>query len=48
MIFVEDYPHVDRQALRQLIRNARAERDAGKQPNSAKKLFKLLRAELDL
>ncbi|HAR07218.1 MAG TPA: ribosome-associated protein, partial [Cobetia sp.] len=48
VIFVEDYPHVDRQALRQLIRNARAERDAGKQPNSAKKLFKLLRAELDL
>ena len=47
VIFVEDYPHVDRQALRQLIRNARAERDAGKQPNSAKKLFKLLRAELD-
>lgn len=48
VLFVEDYPEVDRQALRQLIRNSRAERDAGKQPNSAKKLFKLLRAELDL
>ncbi|GED22150.1 ribosome biogenesis factor YjgA [Halomonas halmophila] len=41
--FIEDYPDTDRQALRQLIRNARRERDQGKPPTSARRLFKLIR-----
>lgn len=38
-----EYPDLDRQMLRQLIRNARRERDADKPPASARKLFRLLR-----
>lgn len=45
---VADYPDIDRQALRQLIRNARRERDAGKPPTSARKLFRLLRDAAEL
>ncbi|SDL59896.1 ribosome-associated protein [Modicisalibacter muralis] len=41
--FIAEYPDVDRQALRQLIRNARTERERGKPPASARKLFKLIR-----
>jgi len=41
--FVADYPDADRQALRQLIRNAQREREKGKPPASARKLFKLIR-----
>lgn len=41
--FIADYPDVDRQTLRQLIRNARNERERGKPPASARKLFKLIR-----
>lgn len=41
--FIADYPDVDRQALRQLIRNARSERERGKPPTSARKLYKLIR-----
>ena len=41
--FIADYPDVDRQALRQLIRNARSERQRGKPPTNARKLFKLIR-----
>ncbi|WP_163649891.1 ribosome biogenesis factor YjgA [Modicisalibacter sp. 'Wilcox'] len=41
--FIADYPDVDRQTLRQLIRNARSERERGKPPTSARKLFKLIR-----
>ncbi|MDR5868405.1 ribosome biogenesis factor YjgA [Halomonas koreensis] len=41
--FIADYPDVDRQALRQLIRNARRERDQGKPPTNARRLFKLIR-----
>ena len=41
--FIADYPDVDRQALRQLIRNAQREREKGKPPASARKLFKLIR-----
>lgn len=41
--FIADYPDVDRQALRQLIRNARSERERGKPPANARKLFKLIR-----
>ncbi len=41
--FIADYPDVDRQTLRQLIRNARSERQRGKPPTNARKLFKLIR-----
>lgn len=41
---LEEYPSADRQQLRQLIRNARQERDRAKPPASARKLFKLLRS----
>lgn len=41
--FLADYPDADRQALRQLIRNAQRERDADKPPASSRKLFKLIR-----
>jgi ribosome-associated protein len=41
--FVVEFPDAERQALRQLIRNARRERDQGKPPTSARRLFKLIR-----
>ncbi|WP_251978942.1 ribosome biogenesis factor YjgA [Salinicola avicenniae] len=41
--FIQAHPQVDRQMLRQLIRNARAERQREKPPASARKLFQLLR-----
>ncbi|MCM5703102.1 ribosome biogenesis factor YjgA [Larsenimonas salina] len=41
--FVKHYPNVDLQKLRQLVRNAQRERDNGKPPTSARKLFALLR-----
>jgi len=41
--FIADYPDVDRQALRQLIRNAAKEREQNKPPTNAKRLFKLIR-----
>lgn len=41
--FIEAFPDVDRQSLRQLIRNARQEREQGKPPTSARRLFKLIR-----
>lgn len=44
--FLQLRPNADRQALRQLIRNARRERAAGKPPASARALFRMLR-ELD-
>ncbi len=40
---LQAYPDADRQQLRQLIRNARRERDQGKPPAAARKLFKWLR-----
>jgi ribosome-associated protein len=40
------HPHADRQQLRQLARQARSERDAGKPPHAYRELFRLLR-ELD-
>ncbi|WP_046079781.1 ribosome biogenesis factor YjgA [Halomonas sp. HG01] len=46
--FIADYPDVDRQALRQLIRNARRERDQGKPPTNARRLFKLIRETAEL
>ncbi|WP_108446781.1 ribosome biogenesis factor YjgA [Halomonas denitrificans] len=41
--FVVEFPDVERQALRQLIRNARREREQGKPPTNARRLFKLIR-----
>ncbi|HET6565000.1 MAG TPA: ribosome biogenesis factor YjgA [Xanthomonadales bacterium] len=41
--FLELRPDADRQALRQLIRNARREMAAGKPPASARSLFRMLR-----
>lgn len=44
--FLQNRPDADRQALRQLIRNARREIAAGKPPASARALFRMLR-EMD-
>lgn len=41
--FLAAYPDCDRQHLRQLIRNARQERDRGAAPKAARELFKVLR-----
>ncbi|RDB44501.1 DUF615 domain-containing protein [Halomonas sp. DQ26W] len=41
--FIADYPDVDRQSLRQLIRNARREREQDKPPTSSRRLFRLIR-----
>jgi ribosome-associated protein len=41
--FLVEYPGAEAQPLRQLIRNARREADAGKPPASARKLFRYLR-----
>ncbi|MDV6318886.1 ribosome biogenesis factor YjgA [Chromohalobacter sp. HP20-39] len=41
--FIAEHPEVDRQTLRQLIRNAKSERQREKPPTSARKLFKLIR-----
>ena len=47
-LFMADYPNADRQALRQLVRNARKEREQGKPPTSSRRLFKHLRDTLAL
>ncbi len=44
--FVEEFPQVDRQQLRQLVRSAKSEAAAKKPPASARKLFRLIREEL--
>ncbi len=44
--FLQLRPDADRQALRQLIRNARREQAAGKPPAAARNLFRMLR-EMD-
>jgi len=41
--FVERYPECDRKHLRQLVRNARKERDLDKPPKSARQLFRYIR-----
>lgn len=41
--FIAEHPDADRQALRQLIRNAKSERERGKPPTNARRLFKLIR-----
>ncbi len=41
---LDEYPHADRQHLRQLIRNAQREAKAGKPPKSAREIFKAVRS----
>ena len=41
--FIQQYPNVDSQQIRTLIRNARREASANKPPKSSRELFKLLR-----
>ncbi len=45
--FVEAYPQTDRQHLRQLMRNARAERKAEKPPRSSRELFRMVRDTIE-
>lgn len=45
--FVNEYPAVEIQLLRQLIRNAQKEASQKKPPASARKLFKLIREQLE-
>ena len=40
---MDEYPDVDRQLLRQLIRNAQAERNSSKPPKAFRQLFQLLK-----
>lgn len=41
---LEEHPDADRQKLRQLIRNAKAEREKNKPPKAYRELFKVLKA----
>ena len=41
--FIDDYPHADRQKLRQLYRQASKQSQQGKPPSAARELFKYLR-----
>lgn len=43
--FIDEFPSVDRQQLRTLIRNAKTEKARNKPPASARKLFKLIREQ---
>ncbi len=43
-----EWPHLDRQRLRQLVRDARRERDHGKPAGAGRKLFRYLRELSDL
>ncbi|HSS63191.1 MAG TPA: ribosome biogenesis factor YjgA [Gammaproteobacteria bacterium] len=45
--FLDAHPHTDRQQLRQLIRNARLERERGQPPKAFRKLYALLRGQVD-
>lgn len=44
--FINEFPNVDIQQLRNLIRNAKAEKAKQKPPASARKLFKLIREQI--
>ncbi len=45
--FIQQFPHTDRQQLRQLIRAAQKEASQNKPPASARKLFRLVRETID-
>lgn len=40
---MDEWPHLDRQRLRQLVRDAQREAEGGKPPGAARKLFRYLR-----
>jgi ribosome-associated protein len=44
--FLDEFPQVDRQQVRQLARGAQQERDSGKPPKASRQLFKLIRGQL--
>jgi ribosome-associated protein len=44
---LDAHPQIDRQQLRQLIRNALTERERGRPPKAFRKLYALLRQQLD-
>lgn len=44
--FIAEHPHADRQQLRQLVRNALAERAKDKPPHAQRELFRVLRETL--
>jgi ribosome-associated protein len=46
-VFLERPAECDRTRLRQLVRNAKKERDLGKPPKSARQLFRFLKELLD-
>ena len=41
--FIDQYPHADRQMLRNLVRNAKADANTKKPPTNARKLFRFIR-----
>lgn len=45
--FLDAYPRTDRQQLRQLIRNARSERERGRPPKAFRRLYALLREQVE-
>lgn len=45
--FLDQYPQADRQQLRQLIRNAQNEKKANKPPANARKLYALIKSEIN-
>lgn len=46
-VLFDDYPHLDRQHLRQLIRQAQREQSQQKPPAASRKLFRYLRDNID-
>lgn len=46
-VFIQLYPATDRQQLRQLVRNARHDRNSNKNSGAAKSLFQFLRAIIE-
>ena len=45
--FMDEYPQVDRQKIRQLVRNAQKEQQTEQPPKSSRALFKLIRSVMD-
>lgn len=45
-VLLNDYPHIDRQQVRQLVRNIQKESSANKPPKSYRELFKYLKEAL--
>ncbi len=45
--FIAEHPQTDRQQLRQLIRNARSERERDQPPKAFRRLFALLREQVE-